>query len=298
MAIDALDSGYNMSQVSRHFQIPRSSLRDHYEGRTKSRKLGPQAVLTKVEEEQLVTYLEDMVRVSCPLNITELKAKVAEITQTRLTPFTNGILGKSWMKWFRNRHPYLVLRKPEGLDLNRARALCSQNVARFYDNLKDLYDQHYYEAYQIWNCDESGAQANKNGEGVVIAKKGTRAIHTIVPNERNWIFVLVVVNSIGHTMPNYYVFKRKRPREKYISFCEDGACLGMQENGYMDSENFSTSMIFFIRHHERRGSLGPSKRMLLILDGYKSHVTMEVLLKAKSHGVDMVSLPSHTSHEL
>ena len=70
LAIDALDSGYNMSQVSRHFQIPRSSLRDHYEGRTKSRKSGPQGVLTTVEEQQLVTYLEDMVRVFCPLNIT------------------------------------------------------------------------------------------------------------------------------------------------------------------------------------------------------------------------------------
>ena len=95
LTIDALDSVYNMNQVSRNFQIPRSSLRDHYEGKTKSRKLGRQGVLTIAEEEPLVTYLEDMVRVSCPLNITQLKANVAEITQTMLTPFTNGIPGKS-----------------------------------------------------------------------------------------------------------------------------------------------------------------------------------------------------------
>ena len=94
-------------------------------------------------------YLEEMVRVSCPLNITQLKAKMGEITQTRLTPFTNGIPGKSWMKWFRNKHPYLVLRKLEGLDFNRAEALCPQNVERFYQNLANLYEQHYYEPYQI-----------------------------------------------------------------------------------------------------------------------------------------------------
>ena len=110
--------------------------------------------------------------------------------------------------------------------------------------------------------------------------------------------MLVAMNSTGHTMRNYYVFKGKWPREEYISLYEDEECLGTQENGYMESENFSTWMTFFIRHHERRGSLGPSKRMLLILDGHKSYVTMEVLLKAKSHGVDMVSLPFHTSHEL
>ena len=66
----------------------------------------------------------------------------------------------------------------------------------------------------------------------------------------------------------------------------------------MDAQNFSTWVSFFITHHERRGSLGPSKRMLLILDGHKSHVTLEVLLKVKEHGVDMVSLPSHSFHEM
>ena len=66
----------------------------------------------------------------------------------------------------------------------------------------------------------------------------------------------------------------------------------------MDVENFSKWMIFFITYHEERGYLGLTKKMLLILNGHKSHVTMEVLLKEKSHGIDMISLPSHTSYGL
>ena len=119
-----------------------------------------------------------------------------------------------------------------------------------------------------------------------------------MPNEIQWLLVLIAVNSARYTMPNYYVFKGKRPRQEYVFLCEDGACVGMPKNGYMDVQNFSTWMSFFITHHERRGSLGPTKRMLPILDGHKSHVTLEVLLKAKEHGVDMVSLSSHTSHEM
>ena len=38
--------------------------------------------------------------------------------------------------------------------------------------------------------------------------------------------------------------------------------------------------------------------MLFILNGHKNHVILEVLLKAKSHGVDIMSLLSYTSHEL
>ena len=67
----------------------------------------------------------------------------------------------------------------------------------------------------------------------------------------------------------------------------------------MNVENFSRWMNFFLTYHENiRGDLSLTNRMLLILDSHKSHVTLEVLLKAKSHGMDMISLPFHTSHAL
>ena len=66
----------------------------------------------------------------------------------------------------------------------------------------------------------------------------------------------------------------------------------------MDAANFSKWMDFFLSYYEKRGDLSNTSIMLFILDGRKSHVTLEVLLKAKSHGLDMVSLPSHTSHGL
>ena len=117
--------------------------------------------------------------------------------------------------------------KINSLDLSfRAKGLSPTSVFHFYYNLEQLYLEHKYEPLQIWNCDESGAQANKNGEATVFARKG-RSIHTIVPNERQWIFVLVAVNSTSQTMPYYYVFKGKREREEFISYCEDGVCMGM-----------------------------------------------------------------------
>ena len=72
----------------------------------------------------------------------------------------------------------------------------------------------------------------------------------------------------------------------------------MQESRCMDILNFSKWMSFFLNYHERKKSLSPTRRFLLVLDGHKSHVSLEVLLKAKEHGIDMVSLPSHTSHAM
>ena len=36
----------------------------------------------------------------------------------------------------------------------------------------------------------------------------------------------------------------------------------------------------------------------MVLAGYKSHITLDVLQKAKTCGLDMISLPSHISHAL
>ena len=41
LAFDALESGYKMSEVCIHYRIPRSSLREDYVGKMKSRKIDP-----------------------------------------------------------------------------------------------------------------------------------------------------------------------------------------------------------------------------------------------------------------
>lgn len=46
-----------------------------------------------------------------------LRMKVAEICQGRDTPFTEGIPGRGWLRWWRKRHPELSLRVARDLKL-------------------------------------------------------------------------------------------------------------------------------------------------------------------------------------
>jgi hypothetical protein len=48
----------------------------------------------------------------CGLFITlqQLKMKVAEVTQTKPTPFKNGMPIESWWHWFQNRHPNISIK--------------------------------------------------------------------------------------------------------------------------------------------------------------------------------------------
>ena len=66
----------------------------------------------------------------------------------------------------------------------------------------------------------------------------------------------------------------------------------------MDTYNLSCWIDHFTFLKEKEGLLSPSLRHLLILDGHKSHVSLEVVEKARRKGLDMITLPSHTSHGL
>jgi hypothetical protein len=83
------------------------------------------------------------------LSMQQLHLKVVTITQERMTPFRDGILRSSWVRWFKKRHPDLTLKFSQGLDFARARGLCLENVASFYSNLQDLYRTHMYSAHNI-----------------------------------------------------------------------------------------------------------------------------------------------------
>ena len=186
-----------MAEVSRKYKIPRSSIRDHYKGSTIQRKLRPKIILTNEEELQLVEYMHLMVKWDHPMTPTQVKAKVAEIIQERITPFTNGIPGKSWLKWFKARHPTLVLRIPQGLDYKRAKAVNPTSCAEFYNNLVSLYDKHSYPPYCIWNIDETGCSASQSGLAKVFAKKGIKGAHKTMPSEREWLSILTAINASG-----------------------------------------------------------------------------------------------------
>jgi hypothetical protein len=152
-AMAVVEQGCPVQTVALDFDIPRSTLHGHVMGLTLSRKRGKKPVLSVVEEEKVVKYIMGMARYGHPISITELKIKVVEATQMQQTPFKEGIPGAGWLRWFQKRHPKISLRTSQSLDVRRAKALCPEHVASFYENLEVMLAQ-CYEPTQIWNCDE------------------------------------------------------------------------------------------------------------------------------------------------
>ncbi len=72
--------------------------------------------------------------------------------------------------------------------------------------------------------------------------------------------------------------------------------MAMQEKAWMTSFFIKKFLSFFKRSIPRGISF--TNRHLLILDGHNSHVTLKAIEQAHEFGLDMATLPVHTSHAL
>lgn len=69
-----------------------------------------------------------------------------------------------------------------------------------------------------------------------------------------------------------------------------------QPHAWMTKELFLNWLYHFSRSVP--GGASPTNRHLLIFDGHRSHVALSTIHEAKSLGIDLLTLPAHTSHKL
>jgi len=70
-------------------------------------------------------------------------------------------------------------------------------------------------------------QAKKVGGGYVIAKKGSKQVHQVTPDLREWLSILSCINARGECLPNFYIFIGKRKSRKFSEKNRrKGSCFG------------------------------------------------------------------------
>lgn len=74
--------------------------------------------------------------------------------------------------------------------------------------------------------------------------------------------------------------------------------MAVQGKAWMTAYLFSEWLSHFIKNVKLMGEILPERCHLLILDGHNSHVTIEVVQFVMSVGLDVVTLPAHTSYAL
>jgi len=99
LGMDVIENGtFSLQRANKAWNIPMSSISNHLNGKTKSRKMGLGGVLTEEEDAIMMAWTLIMGECGLSISLQQLMLKVAKLTQTRVTPFQNGIPSNSW--WY------------------------------------------------------------------------------------------------------------------------------------------------------------------------------------------------------
>ena len=107
--------------------------------------------------------------------------------------------------------------------------------------------------------------------------------------------IVTCCSASGIYVPPMMIYKRKRMKPELIDHAPAGTIGDCSDSGWIDSDLFMTFMEHFTNH------IKPSKTnpVLLILVGHKRHTkNLELIDFARDHGIEILSLPPHTSHKL
>ena len=147
-ASEVVDNSRTVRTVAAEFSIPRSTLsryvsryREDPEARMEPAYRHSQ-VFTAEQEGQLKEYLlrcSEMFDGLTTVQARELAFEMAEANGVTMDKWKeNGIAGIEWLHGFLERHPELVLRRPEATSLARCSAFNPHNVVIFFDALEEV----------------------------------------------------------------------------------------------------------------------------------------------------------------
>ena len=100
------------------------------------------------------------------------------------------------------------------------------------------------------------------------------------------------MSASGHSIPPFMIYPRKCMTEKLQHDAYPGTQFECSEKGWVNQELYLKWFRFFI------ANIPPARPVLLIEDGHSSHMSLEVIKLAQDNDIQLLCLPSHTTHLL
>lgn len=260
----------------------------------------PRAVFTEEQEDKLAEYILKCSSIFYGLLPEELKKLAYESAVKFNAPnipsswHENRKAGPDWLTGFLKRNSHLSIRTPESTSASRATSFNKHNVGEFFTKLSTVLDKYKFPPSRIYNLDETGVTTVLKPRKIV-AKKGIKQVGAIVSAERGTLVTVeLAVNALGHTVPPMFIFPRLKYKDLFIKSGPPESIGAGNGSGWMTATEFLIYMDHFIKHTKPSSS----DPILLLLDNHQSHIDINVVEKAKSNSIIMLSFPPHCTHRL
>ncbi|KAJ8039126.1 Tigger transposable element-derived protein 2 [Holothuria leucospilota] len=295
----------SLNKASKLYGIPRTTIQDKVKGLVPvEARSGPKTNLTMEEEDKLVSWATHMNEIGYGQTKRELQLVVKKILDQdgRKTQFANNLPGRDWWQRFLKRHPQLTERQGEALGKERAQ-LSHEKVEAWYDEFETYMktsqdldgkgEEILKDPNRLFNCDESGFPLSGKIEKV-LAPVGSRNVYQITTSDKKQITVLACMNAAGLYLPPMLIYPGVRFRYYPLEGAPADWFMGRSGNGWIDSEVFYEWIAnHFLPEVKKHGVKFP---VVLLVDGHKSHVSLETAEFCNKNGIILYCFLAHASH--
>ena len=203
-------------------------------------------------------------------------------------PYVHEELHRGWCQGMLLLYVYL-----EATSLAQATAFNHHTIKAYFDILEPLIGKLGSEARFIYNLDETGCTTVPKVPKVV-ARKGMKQVGQVTSRKRGELVTLCgIVSATGLALPPVFVFPHKNLREVLMQGAPEGSLGLLSDSGWKKAEIF----VKVLEHVVNFTGCSTERQIIVVMDNHDSHLALANILYAKEHGINIVTLPPHTSNK-
>jgi hypothetical protein len=151
-------------------------------------------------------------------------------------------------------------------------------------------------AENVYNMDETGVMLSMLGSVKVLVGKDDTRKYRGARVKRTMITAVECISADGRYLNPMIIWPATTHRSNWTTFPTPGWHYACNESGYTDS-NISLQWLKCVFDPETKERANRRPRVL-ILDGFGTHETLEILEYCFANNIILCRIPSHTSHKL
>lgn len=279
-ALIAIKNGMSKKKASKIFGVPRATIIFRLSNKFVKSSHGPNPVLSRNEEETLVSWVISCQNKGFPRRQEDIVASVKEFLEKvpRENPFKNNTPGTGWFKAFLRRHPNLSSRTSEAVT-SASSNVSKMDIKNWFANIEMFLktegcEEILNDPARVFNGDETNFQLCPKGKRVV-ALKGTRNVYEIDRGQsKSNLTVMFTFGANGTITPPMVIYPNKRRTLEISRTLPDDWGYGISENGWMKAELFYEYISNVLYPSlKNRGTAFP---IILFVDSHTTHLTFSL----------------------
>jgi hypothetical protein len=261
-------------------------------GNTRREARVSQQILSPIQEDLLIKWITDLDIAGAPPSFAQVREFAGMISNASGGPPT---IGKNWITRFLQRHPTIKSKVGRKIEYLRAQNTSAECLQSFFDHFSAVVTRHSITPTNIWNFDEHGLGMGVCTNQRVIGQSATARSYVKAPENRDWVTIIEACSADGRTIDPFILFKGKDLQSTWFP---PDTPLNWK---FRCTENaFTTNKVgldwlrrIFLPQTENNGAA-----RLLLCDNHASHVSVPFMYECFVQNVQLVFMPSHSSHIL